>query len=192
MAEISDAELAELTQARTLLKSLYDDSAVGFEFRKIVKKKYPSASIPELQAIEKTEELGTGLTKKVEEMSAGAMKKIDDFLAARAKEKEETDVDKFAERINSLAKTRGYTKEGTEKLLTLMKERGIQNPEDAAVIFEASQPKAPKKPVQFSSRMQFVSPDSKDDEAFNKLMSDPDQFMVDEMLTAIGNANQEE
>lgn len=192
MAEINDSELAELQQARNLLKSLYDDNAVGFKFRKLVKEKYPNASIPELQAVQQAEELGTGLTKRVDEMSAGAMKKIDDFLAARAKEREDADVEKFSQRIDKIAKDRGYTKEGTEKLLGLMKERGIQNPEDAAVIFETTQPKASKTPRQFSSRMAFVSPDGKDDESFKQLMADPDQWMGDQLMTAIAESNQEE
>src|ERR1700757_206012 len=184
MAEISDAALAELQQAHQLLKSLYDDSAVGFDFRKMVKKKFPNASIPELQALEKTEELGTGLEKKFEEMKTAATKKIDDFLEERRKEKEQAQVDAFAERFEKIVKERGYTKEGREKVLQLMKDDGIQNPEHAVLIFEANQPKPDPKPREFSSRMSFISPDDKDDANFKKLMEDPDQFMVDEMLAS--------
>lgn len=190
MADINDAELAELRQAHALLKSLHADSTVGMDFKRLVKKAFPKASIPELEAIEKTEELGTGLTKKVDEIQTALTKKIDDFLEARNKEKEETQVAAFAATIDKIAKERGYTKEGTEKLLGLMKERGIQNPEDAAIIFETTQPKPTPKPREFSSRMNFITSDGKEDEQFDKLMRDPEQFMVDEMLTALAEGKE--
>ena len=192
MPEITDAELAELKQAHTLLKSLYADSGVGFDFRKLVKKKFPNASMPELQAIEKTEELGEVVKKQVEELGTNLTKKIDGFLDARKKEREEADVAAFSERINKIVKERGYTKEGEEKLLGLMKERGIQNPEDAAVIFESTQPKPVVKQRGFSSKMPFISPSGEKDELFDKLMGDPDQFMMDEMTAALNGTEIEE
>lgn len=185
MAEISDAALAELTQAHTLLKSLYADQTVGFDFRKIVKKKYPQASIPELDAVVKTEALAGDFEKKFGELGEGLTKKIDAFLDDRKKEREDAEVDRFSERLTRIVKDRGYTKEGEEGLLKVMKECGIHNPEDAAIIFEAGQPKQTTKPRQHTSRMNFVSPEGKDDESFKKLMADPEQWMVDEMYTAL-------
>jgi hypothetical protein len=200
MADISDAELAglsktelaELRKTQAFVKSLYDDSAVGFDFRKLVKKKYPQASIPELDAIVKTEELSTGIDKRMGEIETNLSKKIDGFLDARKKEKEDSDVETFAAKIDKIAKDRGYTKEGTEKLLGLMKDRGIQDPDDAVVIFESRQPKPTPAPRQYSSRMQFISPDNKDDESFKQLMADPEQWMMDTMMTNLGNANKED
>ncbi len=189
MAEISDAALAELQQAHALLKSLYSDSGVGMDFRKIVKKAFPKASIPELEAVEHTEALGTKLSEKFAEAEKTLTGKIDAFLDARKKEREDADVETFSTRIHAIAKDRGYTEDGTKKLLELMKERGIQDPEDAAIIFESRQPKAPAKPRSFSSRMAFVTPDDKDDEAYKRLMADPEQYMVDELLTAINTDN---
>lgn len=185
MAEISDAALAELTQAHTLLKSLYADQTVGFDFRKIVKKKFPQASIPELDAVVKTEQLTGDFEKKFGELGEGLTKKIDAFLDDRKKEREDAEVDKFSERLTRIVKDRGYTKEGEEGLLKVMKDRGIQNLEDAAIIFEAGQPKQTAKPRHHTSRMNFVSPEGKDDESFKKLMADPEQWMVDEMYTAL-------
>ena len=191
MPEISDAALAEYQKAHGLMKALYDDSAVGMDFRKIVKAKFPNASMPELDAVKRTEELSSGINKNFEMLGIGLNKKIDGFLEDRRKEQEEIAVNAFSEKIEKLTKERGYTREGQEKLLTLMQERGIHDPEDAAVIFESRQPKTPKS-RQFSSRMNFISPDDKDDEKFKQLMADPEQFMVDEMMTALGNANNEE
>src|SRR4029077_19770030 len=111
MAEINDAELAELRQAHTLLKSLYADNAVGFDFRKLVKKKFPSASMPELEAVEKTEQLGEGVKKQLEELGSNLTKKIDGFLEERKKERQEADVNAFSERVRTIVKERGYTKE---------------------------------------------------------------------------------
>lgn len=191
MAEISDAALAELSQAHALLKSLYADQTVGFDFRKIVKKKFPQASIPELDAVVKTEALAGDFEKKFGELGESLTKRIDGFLDERKKEREDAEVDKFAERLTRTVKERGYTKEGEEGLIKVMKERGIHNPEDAAIIFEAGQPKQTQKPRQHSSRMNFVSPEGKDDESFKKLMTDPEQWMVDEMYAGLAETEQE-
>ncbi len=191
MAEISDATLAEYQRAHNLLRSLYDDSKVGMDFRKMIKAKYPGASIPELDAITKTEELGSGIHKQFQELGEGLQKKIDGFLSERTKEKEEAAVSAFASSIDKIVKDRGYTKDGEAALLSLMKERNIHDPEDAAIIFESRQPKPPRARRDYSSRMNFISPSDKDDEQFKRLMEDPEQFMVDELMTAIGNADRE-
>ena len=191
MAEINDAELLELRQAHGLLKALYADGAVGIDFKKLVKRKFPQASIPDLEAVVKVDELGGTLGKKFDELSKGITEKVDGFLNARTKERQDEDVAVFAAKIDKISKDRGYTEEGQKKLLELMKERNIANPEDAAIIFEARQPKTPAKPRAFSSRMAFVSPDGKDDASFKALMDDPEQWMMDEMYTALGENNQE-
>ena len=41
-------------------------------------------------------------------------------------------------------------------------------------------------------RNAFVSPDGKDDESYKQLMADPEQWMGDQLLNIIGNANPEE
>lgn len=191
MPDISPEALAELQQAHALLKSLYADNTVGFDFRKLVKKKFPAASIPELDAVVKTEQLTGDFEKKFGELGDTLSKKIDGFLDARKKEREDDDVQKFGERIANIVKERGYTKEGEEGLLKTMKDRGISNPEDAAIIFEAGQPKAAPKPRHHTSRMNFVSPEGKDDESFKKLMSDPEQWMMDEMYAGLAETEAE-
>ena len=190
MAEVNDAELSELRRLQAFHKSLYDDGSVGMDFRKLIKKKYPNAVIPELDALVKAEEIGADLSKKTGETTDAAMKKIDDFLAKEAKKEEDRQVADFEGRINTRAKERGYTEDGTKKLLELMKERNIPNPEDAAVIFEARQPKAKAAPRQFSSRMDFISADDKDDDKFKQLMADPEQYMMDEMMAALQPAEE--
>ena len=192
MAEIADGVLLELQNAQKLLKSLYDDSAVGMKFRKIVKEKFPNSSIPELDAVTAAEKTGGELTKKIEEMSAGVSKKIDDFLSARQKEQEDSQVADYQARFDKIVKERGYTEDGQKKLIELMKAKGIREPEDAAIIFESTLPKDKVSPRQFSSRMAFVSPDGKDDESFKDLMRDPDQWMGDQLMTAIQNNHEEE
>ena len=192
MPEISDAELSELKQTKALLSQLYADSARGMEFRKLIKAKWPQASIPELDAIVKTEELGGSIEKKFGELSKTVEDKLGKFFDDRKKEKEDGEVEAFKTRLDRIVKERGYTKEGEEKLLTLMKDRGIHNIEDAAIIFESNQPKVKGKPRQFSSRMQFITPDNKDDESFKQLMENPDQWMMDQMTNDLAAAAEEE
>lgn len=192
MAEVNDAVLAEYQQAHTLLKSLYADAGEGMNFRKLVKKVYPKASIPELDAVTRTEEIGSDLDKRFKAVETTLSTKMEGFLSERAKEKEELEVNAFSARIDKIVKDRGYTKEGTEKLLGLMKERGIQDPDDAVVIFESRQPKEAPKARQHSSRMNFITPDNKEDESFKRLMADPEQFMVDEMMAAFATPSGDE
>lgn len=192
MPEITEAELLEFKQAHALLKALYADSAVGIDFRKIVKKKFPTASIPDLEAVTRTEELGTGIEKKFEELGKGLNEKIDGFLKARDKERQDNDVAAFSAKIEKISKDRGYTEEGTAKLLELMKEHGIGDPDDAVVIFESRQPKRTPKPRQYSSRMNFVMPDDKEDQSFKDLMADPEQWMVDQLHNDLAAASEEE
>ena len=185
MAEISDAALAEYQQAHALLKALHDDSAVSVDFQKLVKRKFPNASTPTLDIVNRANEEAEALKKKADELGGGLSKKIDDFLAAQAKKEEDASVEAFSTQIERIVKDRGYTEDGRKAFLEMMKERSIQNPEDAAVIFESRQPKPAAQPRQFSSRMNFVSPDGKDDESFKRLMDDPDQWMGDELTAAI-------
>ena len=192
MAEINDAELAELRKLQAFHKSLYDDNSVGMEFRKLIRKKYPQASIPELDALEAAEKSGSSIEKKFEELSKGATEKIDKFLSDRQKEQDDAAVAAYQARFDKMVKERGYTEEGQKKLIELMKTKGIREPEDAAIIFETMQPKVKTAPKQFSSRMAFVSPDGKEDESFKPLMADPDQWMGDQLMTAIAETHEEE
>lgn len=192
MADISDAELAELKRAHELLKSLYADGAVGMDFRKIVKKKYPNAVIPELDAVNKVDEVGGALEKRFGEFETNLTKKIDGFLDARKKEREDDDVAEFQTRVKNVVKERGYTKEGEEGLLKLMKDKGVSDPHDAAILFEAGQPKVKGKPRSFSTRMDFIRPDNKEDEAFKALMADPEQYAMDALTEAIDGDSAEE
>ena len=136
MAEINDAELAELRKLQAFHKSLYDDNSVGMEFRKLIRKKYPQASIPELDALEAAEKSGSSIEKKFEELSKGATEKIDKFFSDRQKEQDDSAVAAYQARFDKMVKERGYTEEGQKKLIELMKTKGIREPEDAAIIFE--------------------------------------------------------
>ena len=189
MADISDAELAELRKAHNLLLSLHGDAETSIELQKLVNKKFPKAKSAELAAVERIEAAETNIGKKAEESNAEVRKMVQDLIDERKKEKEEAQIESFQARVTRVAEERGYTKEGTDKLLEVMKERGISNPEDAAVIFESRQPKPKPEYKPHSTRMNFISPDSKDDPDFKRLMDDPEQYMVDEMLSAIRNGN---
>ena len=191
MAEINDAELAELRKLQFFHKSLYDDSTVGMDFRKLIRRKYPQASIPELDALSKAEENSTEIEKKFVELSKGATEKIDKFLSDRQKEREDEQVSLYQGRFDKMVKERGYTEEGQNKLIELMKTKNIRDPEDAALIFESTQAKEKPAPKQFSSRMAFVMPDGKEDESFKQLMADPDQWMGDQLMTIMSQTNEE-
>lgn len=190
--EIDDKQFEELNKAHALLKALYSDATVGVPFKRLVKQRFPGTIMPDLDAIDAAAAAGTTLEKRFDEFGKQISGKIDSFLEDRKKESENARVAAFEQEFSKVVKDRGYTKEGEEKLLGLMKERGIHSPTDAAIIFEATQPKPASKPRQFSTRMPFLSPDGEKDPQFEKLLADPEQFMMDEMSAALAGAGSEE
>lgn len=178
--QIDSDQLALLTAGHKMLEQLYADPEKGMEFKKIIKAKYPTASVPDLEAV-----------SAVEKMFKPLEERLNKFDAERAKEREDGRVAEFQSRFDRVVKDNGYTEDGQKRLLDLMKTRGIQNPEDAAVLFEKDMPKPSKASKPYSSRMNFVTSDGEKDADFNKLMTDPDAFMVDGMMTAIEDMKRE-
>ncbi len=190
MAEINDDELAALKKSAEILKALHNDGGTGIELKKLMKKKWPTWSDPQLDALEEVSKAEEKLGKAAEEKMSKVEKMVQDLLDERKKDKEEATVNSFKERLAKVREDYGYTEEGVNKILEVMKDRGITNPEDAAVIFEKNQPKPTAEHKPYTGRMTFVSPDSKDDPDYKKLMNDPEQFMVDEMFASLRESKQ--
>jgi hypothetical protein len=177
---LTKAQVAELKKANDLLQALHGDAATSLQFKKLVKSKFPNWSDPELDAAEKIaaarEEVSKGASEEITEVK----KMLQEIRDERKKEQEDNKVGKFKEKIEEVRQSYGYTEEGMQKVLELMDQRGITDPEDAAIIFEKRQPKQPAEHKPYSSRMAFVQANGKEDQSFKNLMADPDQWMEDE------------
>jgi hypothetical protein len=190
MPEIEDGQLNELKRAAAILKELSADNATGIELKKLMKKKWPTWNDPELAALEEISKAEEKVGKAADEKMSKVEKMVNDLIAERAKEKEEAGVDAFKKRLDKVREDYGYTEEGVSKILEVMKERGITNPEDAAIVFEKNQPAPAAERKPYTTRMQFVRPDGKEDQSFKDLMADPEQWAVDEMFAALREGKQ--
>lgn len=176
---VDSDELALLRAGHKMMDQLFADPEKGVEFKKQIKAKYPNVSIPDLDAM-----------SAVEKMLEPIKKRLDDRDAEEKKSREDSQVRDLQSRFDRIAKDHGLTQEGQQKLLGIMKDRSIGNPEDAIVIFNKDLPKAGKaKP--YTSRMSFVEADGEKDADFNKLMTDPDAFMIDGMVGAFEEMRKE-
>ena len=171
---VDSDQLALLSAGHKMLESLYADPEKGLEFKRLIKGKFPQASVPDLEAVSAVEKLLKPLTER--------MDKRDEDEKKRA---EEGQVRDLQGRFDKVAKDHGLTEDGQKKLLSIMKDRNIGHPEDAIVIFERDIPKPAKGSKPYSSRMSFVASEGEKDTEFTKLMTDPDAFMVDGMVTAL-------
>ena len=115
------------------------------------------------------------------------VERLDKRDAEDTKRAEDAKVTDLQTRFDRIAKDHGLTEEGQKKLLGIMRDRNIGNPEDAIVIFEKDLPKAGKGAKPYSSRMNFVTAEGEKDEKFKQLMTDPDAFMVDGMVDMVND-----
>lgn len=116
----------EAAQAWQLLDQILKDPETRLDALRIMKKKYPKAAIPELDA-------QAPYDKKFDELS----KKLDDFITAQGNEKVDG---KLLGKIDAVRAKHGLTDEGVEKLKQLMIDKSIADPDDAIHVFNANQP----------------------------------------------------
>lgn len=178
MAEIADAELARFRASSELLEQLYQDAETSKELKRLVKKKFPKANIPELDAADEATKQFDALRERMDKNDAAA--------AEAAKKREESD---FQATIDRVADARGYTDEGKKKLLDIMQSRRIYDPEAAANEFDRLTPKPSPASKGYSSSWNFIKKDGKDDASFDQLVSDPDNWMVENMSRELAAMN---
>lgn len=126
MAEVSDAELAELRGAHRLLDAALKSPETRTDAHKILKKLNPKASIPEFDIQE-------GVNGKVSALE----KKIDELTKSLA-DKEELGA--YSAEFDKAAGKYGVTPEGREKVLKLMEEEKIRSPEAGILLFNERNP----------------------------------------------------
>ena len=130
MAEVSDAELAELRGAHRLLDAALKSPDTRTDAHKILKKLNPKASIPEFDIQQGVEAKYADLEKK--------------FAALETKLADKEEMGAYSAEFDKAAQKHGVTVDGRAKVLELMTERKIRDPEAGILLFnELNPPPAP-------------------------------------------------
>ena len=179
MQEIDDNELTQLRGAKRLLDTLQTGKTKR-EFDKLVKVHHPEYA-PTVQREEIDE---------IEKNAVAAAKKIwDDERAAERKEKAEK---AFQDQINALRLSKdnpdGYTDEGVQEIIKIMKERTIPDVEAARLVFEKQNPAKPEPPAGFAGTSWNFGAPKNADENLKLLYSDPDAWADQEAIKVVNEA----
>lgn len=156
-------------QLRQLHDSLYSDPELGQDFKRMLKKKNPKLSIPELDTVEPVnKELGD-LRKEIKELRD-----------ERSTEKLES---RFGREMSEAATEFGLTTEGIEKLKKLIKETHekdgyVLSPRAAAAQLIHDTPKTIAPSGFTGNRWDLFSSDDKgEQDDINSLIKDPDGWL---------------
>lgn len=131
MAEIDDTELDTLRKAKGLLDELLRSPKTKRAVERQVKTLHPETVISD------------DFEEPLRDEIKGIGKKLDDFLSAQRSAADDARLDSA---FDQLRRDGGFTDEGIEKLKTMMVERKIPNPLDAAKVWNVENP--PPKPMQ--------------------------------------------
>ena len=129
MAEVSDAELAELRGAHRLLDAVLKNPETKDEAFKIMKKINPKANIPEY-------DLKQSVSKDVQATNE-RIAKLEKMLTDRDEDRE------FNARFDAATAKYGITDDARPKVHALMVERKIADPEAGALLFNNLNPPPP-------------------------------------------------
>ena len=173
--QASEAELALALQTQLLA-----DPATRKQTLKLIKAKFPNASIPEIDAAAPIETEVGALGKKIDDALAkieADNKKRWDELAT--KEQDQQILGKFA----ALKTARGYTDEGLDNIKKLMVDKSIADPEAAADHFDKINYKpTPIEPSSWTGSNYL----NEKDEGVKSWLTDPDGMtdrIIGEVLT---------
>ena len=191
MAEISDAELATLQRAKSLLDTLYSDGDMGMDFKRMLKKKFPDARIPELDIVDKERK---AIDEKINPI-AEENKKLKERL-----EKWETDQRNKEEEgalkatLSDVQKKYGFTEEGMQKVIARMKDKNNPDAESAAAFIKSQEPKP--QTIKSSNYLPqdmnlFGSSQKSDDESIKALHMDPRKWQDNEIASILNEFDQQ-
>lgn len=137
LVALLDSELKKAKPSHALLEKLGMNPKTRLGVQRLVKEIEPDRVIPELDAAQPVlDEL-----KALRDQIAEKDKKEAEKEAARAKADEERETTLRLESGRSLLRSRGYQKEGIEKIEKLMVDRNLPDFDAAMALFERDQPK---------------------------------------------------
>lgn len=169
MPEISDAELAELRGAHKLLDAVMKNPETKNDAHRIIKKLNPKAVIPEYDL---RESMGG---------EVAALKKQIDALTDSLKQKDELGT--YQVKFDAATSKHGITEEGKAKVLELMTERKIHDPEAGVLLFNELNP--PPSPTTNSGWAGSTMFDDTPDTELGQWLANPDKRRDDEIRSVL-------
>lgn len=155
----------EAEMALALHNQLLADPKTRKQTLKLIKQKFPDATIPEIDAAAPVEAEISELRKMVTDLTTTI--------------KNEREDGKIQGRFSALKSQRGYTDEGLKNIQTLMVEKSIADPEAAADHYDRINYKPePVTPMSYSGSNAFNPPNS---DAMKDWLEKPDS-MVDQII----------
>lgn len=182
---IDQSRLDSLEKANNLFNALLDDPASGLSVKKMIKEKFPTAQIRDLDLIAqvtapydaKLAETTAALTALTEQIAA-------DKLSRENKEAEQN----LRSSLDKIRKDNGFTDDGMSKVLETMRDRNLaHDPEAAAALVRSQMPKA----APTSTRSSLVAPrldiyglqgGKSAEEKWKQLHTSPFNFLEDEVI----------
>lgn len=154
-----DSELKKAKPSFALLEKLGMNPKTRMGMQRLIKEIEPDRVIPELDAAQPVlDEL-----KALREQIAAKEKADTDKEVARAKESEERETAQRLESGRALLRSKGYQKEGIEKIEKLMVDRSLPDFDAAMALFERDQPKDnPAIPSSLNRSWDFLMPGEED------------------------------
>ncbi len=139
--EVDEEEVRQNHRLRQTIATLMADPDTKLSLQKLVKKKFPTASTPELDAAE-----------AVEAKQGSVSKEIDELKAQIAKDKQERDDRERLTKLNSdfeggfeRLRQAGWQKDGIDAVRKVMEEKGILDHDIAVAYIEKLHP--PQSPL---------------------------------------------
>lgn len=185
--EISKDRLEALGRAEALLNGLWNDKEKGLAFKKMVKEKVPTASIPELDMIDTVTKPYNDKISALEESQKKLQANLEKWETEKLNAKEEGEMTKM---LDDIRKRHGFTDSGMQKVIDRMKEKNNPDADSAAAWVLSQEPKA--KPAASSvvpglpGKMNLYG-SAKNDEMWAELNKDPQGFADQEIANIITN-----
>ena len=140
MAEIDDAQLAQLRELQKLIGETQSNPDARKHLDKAIKAVRPH--------IETEEDVAERYAAPVKEQLAQVTKKFDDYVSAQQKREEEWAAQEEKRAMHNafadLRKKGGYTDDGINEIADMMVKRNIADPYAAAALYDQMHPAAPE------------------------------------------------
>lgn len=139
--EIPKGELDTLRRAYGLLDKLWNDPKQALAFKKIAKEVEPTLKVPDLDLVSQVTAANDERYSALTEQNKALTERLDKW---QAESREKDELSKLGSTFDKVRADYKLTDEGVEKVVGLMRDRQISDPEAAAALWERSQPKAAK------------------------------------------------
>ena len=177
MVQISARDLQMQRDMLTLFDKVWNDKDVGQQVRRKAKEIRPEINIPDDHPIvQQSQARSAELETKLTALDTA-------FNEYKSKAENSAAEGRLRNQLGEVQSKFGFTDEGMQKVIGLMQERQLADPEAAALLYRESIPKpAPQgnnRPYT-DSRLDLYGT-TRVDEKWEKLHTDPDGFFLDEV-----------